>query len=84
MGRIFIIRESYNEMPESPWLMFMGRISHGSLEQLEEAFLHQLVSSPPESTDADPQNTVWSHTLTEGVTISLELRAGRRDRFDQR
>ncbi len=65
MGRIFIIRDSYNEMPESPWPMLLGRISHGSSEQLEEAFLHQLVSSPPESVDADLQNTVWNHTFTE-------------------
>ena len=65
-------------MPESPWPMLMGRISHGSLEQLEEAFLRQPVSSPPESVDAELQNTVPSHTFAEEVTISLETRAEKR------
>ena len=41
----------------------MGRISHGSSEQLEEAFLHQPVSNLPENADAGPHNTVWSHTF---------------------
>ncbi len=61
--------------------MLMGRISHGSFEQLEEAFLHQPVSSPPESVDADLQNTVWSNTFAEGVTICLETRAEKRGVF---
>ena len=65
MGRIFIIRESCNEVPASPWHTLMGRISHDSSEQLEEAFLHQLVSSLPESADADLQDTVWGHTFAE-------------------
>ena len=63
----------------------MGRISHGSSEQLEEAFLHQPVSSLPESADADPQNTVWSHTFA-GRSNGLfsggsETEAGRRGAF---
>ena len=70
-------------MPELPWPMLMRRISRGPSEQLEETFLHQLVSSPPESVNADLQNTVWSHTLPkkERVTISLDTRAGRLDIF---
>ena len=29
----------------------------------ESPWKAELVSSPPESTDADPRNTVWSHTF---------------------
>ncbi len=78
-----IICESYNDMPDSPWPMLMGRNAHGSSEPLEEAFLHQLVSSPPESADADPQTTVWNTLLLkkEGVAVSLKTRAGMRDVF---
>ncbi len=63
----------------------MGRIWHGSSEQLEEAFLREPVSSLPESADADPQNTVWSHTFAgrsnELSSGGSETEAGRRGAF---
>ncbi len=72
-------------MPESPWHMLMGKITHGSSKQLEKASLHQLVSNPPESADVDLQNTVWSHTFAEETSSHfwgrLETRAGRRGVF---
>ena len=94
MGRNFIIRKSYNEIPESPWHMLMGRISHGSSEQLQEAFLHQLVSNLPGSSNGDPQDTVWSHTFVEKKrrisasdgwepALPNELSDGRRSYLDE-